>query len=455
MLSRWLPRLAISLGSIILVWLSLLVLDHRMNSNLVVVLLLLLLVALTVGALSGLILGCIDAVVFVLLVNWYLIPPVHTLAIESAESLVALFTFTVAAISASILTERVSRARAISALSMAQTELISRVVEEPTAVAALKQFRDALGLDSAHLGRYGSDGKFIPFRSDPSTTFPSDQSPVIETSALDIYRILGFGQARMAISTTFVDSLATAVARAYESELLQDEQANSLRLLELDRTRTALLASLGHDLRTPLSTIRVAAETLDASMAALDTHDIQELVTTIQISSKRLDGLVTNLLDLSRIQSGALICAPIFADIQIILDQSIAEVGSDLIVNSEVVTPIPAWCDPGLLERVLVNVISNAVIHQRSGSEIVVTCETSHESTTIKVVDQGIGIPSSQRALAMQPFSQIGNFRDGGTGVGLYIADTFTRSMGGTLTLDETPGGGLTVRINLPVRKLT
>ena len=449
-LRRWSPRLIISLGAVALVWVILGVLEQRINSNLVVVLLLLLIVTLSVGAFSGIVLGCLDALAFVLLVNWYLIPPVHTLAIESTESLVALFTFTAAAITASILNERVSRARTISALSLAQTALISRLVEEPTALAALKHFCNDLGLDSAHIGVTAPHKEFHPLSSYPIASYSSFDVPVVTAQALDDYQIVGFGPERIASSKSFVDSLASAVARAYESELLESELANSLRLQELDEARSALLASLGHDLRTPLSAIRVAAETLDLSMPILDPLDRQELVQTIQISSKRLEGLVTNLLDVSRIQSGALICNPVICNVAEVLNGALTEVSNYLISSVCMDAPTLAWCDPVLLDRVFVNILLNAVNHQGGHFPIKVSCETSSNNVIIKIVDHGIGIPAEAREQALRPFGRINGQNDGGTGAGLYIADAFLRSTNGSMTLEETPGGGLTVRISIP-----
>lgn len=445
---RW--RLALAVGAVLLAWAVLATLGRSDHVDLVLVLLPMLVLAFAIGAVCGAVAGVAASLALVLLVNWYVVPPVHTLSIAGTESQVALAVFVLAAVAASLLTERVIRARAQAAASLAERRLIAGVVEEPSAAEALQRFRSALGLDLSCLLRadVAVDGE--PLVCSPAGERARQGRPLIDVQVLDEYRLVGYGPERIAVDPAFVESLAVAVARAYESGLLQEEQARSDRLADLDRSRSALLASVGHDLRTPLSSIRLASEALldddDARLAPVDRH---ELLATIRASSRRLDELITNLLDLSRIESGAVISRPQDCAVDGLIDEAVAEVDSPL-VSVECAEGLTAHCDPALVDRVLVNLLSNAVRHQGGALPIEVRAAACPGGIAIDVVDHGVGIDPDQLTSARRPFAQVGTRADGGTGTGLSIAHEFCAAMGGSLDLRPTTGGGLTATVVLP-----
>lgn len=431
-------------------WLGLAFLGNQTAVDLVIVLLPLLLLTLIVGAFAGVIAGVISALAFVLMVNWYLVPPVHTLSIASTESRVALLVFVIASILASLLTDRVILARAQAAATLAERTLISNVVEDQSAATALNRLRLALALDSAVLTRIDSPPQSKPLIVDPASTSAPMSTPVVDVVVLDEYRLQGFGPERIATDRGFVESLASAVARAYESEMLQQEKATSARLLDLDKSRSALLASVGHDLRTPLSTIRISSEALTTSGSSLSSGDARELLQTINDASRHLDELITNLLDMSRIESGALISQAEEVDLELLVSRAMAEVGSEVVELQPGLGPLSVQCDPALLDRVLVNLLSNAITHQGGDRPVSVRYSQLPSEVTISVIDHGVGIEPGLIEAAMRPFSQVGTRADGGSGAGLSIADAFCHAMGGRLELARTQGGGLTATVVLP-----
>lgn len=444
----WRARLVLVATVLLLTWLGLALLSTRATVDLVLILLPLLLLTFLIGALAGAVLGMVCALAFVLLVNWYVVPPLHTLAIASLESQVALLVFVLAAILAALMTDLIVNARAQAEIRLMQRTLIADVVEGTTAQVALERFAEAFDLDAVSLGRSSSDGGFAAELT--VGTRQAQGAPTIDVSVMDSYRVIGYGPERMGVDRGFIESMASAVVRAYEGENLAQAQQDSARLVDLDRSRSALLASVGHDLRTPLAAIRLSTETLQQDSAQLSADDAQELLSTIAESGQRLDGLITNLLDLSRIESGAVISRPVDVDVDQAIVEAIAEVNDASVQFEQTELGARAFCDPALLDRVLVNLLANAVTHRRSASPIECSYGASGDRVVLVIADHGIGIPQELRSDAMKPFQQIGTRADGGSGTGLAIADAFCLAMNGELSLVDTPGGGLTATVRLP-----
>ncbi len=454
-LLTWRVRLAFVTIVLLVAWASLAALGTRTSVDLVLVLLPLLLLTFLVGAVAGALLGVVTALAFVLLVNWYLVPPVHTLAIESTQSQVALLVFVLAAVLAALMTDRIVSARTQAELQLTQRTLIADVVEGSTAAQALERFAAAFALSAAALYRRsnddaGSGGSYVEVLAYGSPDAREQTGKSIDVLVMDDYRLCGFGPERMGIDRGFAESMASAVVRAFEGEHLALAQEDSARLLELDRSRSALLASVGHDLRTPLSTIRLSTETLQQDVDALSAQDVQELLSVIADSGQQLEGLITNLLDLSRIESGAVISSPVELDLDSAVAEAIAEVDDPALQFRPAETAVYAYCDPALLSRVLVNLMANAVMHRGNQTPIEVSTRMREQDALVLVADHGVGIPEQLWTRAIKPFQQVGTRADGGAGAGLAIADAFCTSMGGELVLSATESGGLTVTVRLP-----
>jgi two-component system, OmpR family, sensor histidine kinase KdpD len=232
-----------------------------------------------------------------------------------------------------------------------------------------------------------------------------------------------------------------------EREELARQTAAARELEAGNRTRTALLAAVSHDLRTPLAGIRAAAETLRRNDARLATADRADLLAAIEESTGRLTTLVTDLLDMSRLQTGAV--QPVFTEVG--LDDVVrrALVGVAGTERVQVADPLPVVrADFALLGRVVANLVNNALRHTDGAVEVI--GQPAGQRVRLAVVDHGPGVPLSQRTRMFEPFQRLGdNPRGGGVGLGLAVARGLAEAQGGTMLVEDTPGGGLTMVVDL------
>lgn len=442
-------RLVAFVLGLALVLVTVLVAAQLPDVDLTVVLLVVLVEVLAVAAASGPVLAAVAALVAVGTVNWFLVPPYHTFAIAGLDNLVALVVFTLVAVIAALLVEVSGRARARAAASAEQAELLGEVVSLDTdedAAAALERIRGALGLERVVLSQRDDSGDrtLVEVGSAPAGTEIG-----VDVTLVEGYRLVGYGPARMGAEPEFLTSLGAAAVRAYESRLLDEEQRRVAELAALDRARTALLASVGHDLRTPLAGLRVAVDALQGPGAALDDDDRAALLDTIARSTGRLDELITNLLDMSRLEAGAVLAHPEPTALDEVVARALLGL-PEARVDVAVPESLPrVLVDPALLERIVANLVSNAVRYGGS-TPVAVVGRDDGGAVVLEVVDHGRGIPPADRGDVFEPFHRLGDRRDGGTGLGLAIVRGFAAATAVTVTLLDTEGGGLTARLLLP-----
>ncbi|MEI6363978.1 MAG: ATP-binding protein [Actinomycetes bacterium] len=432
------------------VWLTVLAFARANPVDLTVALLVVLAEVLAVAVLSGPVLAVLVALAAGVLVNWYLVPPFGTFAIDSADNVVALVVFTLVAVVAATLVELGARARSRARESTRQAELLGDIVvpsEGENAAKALERVREGLHLDQVELiGHSGGE----PSRALASTG-PASATPVVLDVALpDGYRMIGRGAEMFAPDPDFLTSLGSAAVRAFESQRLHEESLRADELEAIDRARTALLASVGHDLRTPLAGLRVSIETLRALDSSLDQVDRVALMETIELSAERLDELITNLLDMSRLQAGALIAHPEPTDVSDVIDRVVIALPDDRL-EVHVGADLPSVkADPALLERMVANLVSNALRYSPPGSAVVIVAHREAASVQVNVIDRGPGIPDQHAAEVFEPFHRVGAQPDGGTGLGLAIVKGFGDAMGISVRLTTGPNGGLTASLDMP-----
>lgn len=219
-----------------------------------------------------------------------------------------------------------------------------------------------------------------------------------------------------------------------------------------NRVRTALLAAVGHDLRTPLAVAKAGVSSLRSEEVELDTSDRDELLAAADHALDRLAGLIDNLLDLSRLQTGAIAVRRVPTAVGDVLARALDDVGVEpRAVVIDVPDELPAvLADPGLLERVLANLITNAQRHAAGAPPPVVEAELVGTRVEIRVVDRGPGIREEQMDRVFQPFQRLGDTdATTGVGLGLALARGLTEAMGGTVVPAVTIGGGLTMVVLL------
>jgi two-component system sensor histidine kinase KdpD len=249
-----------------------------------------------------------------------------------------------------------------------------------------------------------------------------------------------------------LEAFAAQAATALHQQRLAQEAAAAKPLAAADKMRTALLAAVSHDLRTPLSSAKAAITSLRSTEVDFDAHDRAELLATADESLDRLSRLVANLLDMSRLQAGVLGVSLRPIGLEEAVPHALDEIGEAArTVRMQIAADLSAVrADPGLLERVLVNLITNALRFSPPGEPPLLSASEHEGRVELRVSDRGPGIPEAEWEEVFLPFQRFGD-RDNTTGVGLglALARGLTEAMGGTLTPEITPGGGLTMVLSL------
>jgi two-component system sensor histidine kinase KdpD len=264
------------------------------------------------------------------------------------------------------------------------------------------------------------------------------------------------GSALQADDRRLLTAFVAQLRLAREQGRLQDRAASAEQLAEANELRTALLAAVSHDLRTPLASIKASATSLLSDDVTWSPDAVKGFCQTISTESDRLNTLVGNLLDMSRLQTGALHLAVGPVGLEEITFAALASLSRDASkVKVDVPESLPrVEADPALLERAVANLVDNALNWSPQDQPVRVEAGVAGSRMDLRVVDRGPGIPADQRQAVFQPFQRLG---DGGSatwegvGLGLAVAKGFVEAMGGELTLEDTPGGGVTAVISLLV----
>ncbi|GAA4413996.1 hypothetical protein GCM10023168_37230 [Fodinibacter luteus] len=233
---------------------------------------------------------------------------------------------------------------------------------------------------------------------------------------------------------------------------LQRAAGEAAALARDSSARTALLSAVSHDLRTPLAGIKAAIGSLRSGEVTFSEEDEAELKAAIEDSADRLDALIGNLLDMSRLEAGALVASPQPVDLGEVVPATVASVSEPERVTWRLDPESrQVVADPGLLDRVLGNIIENALRHQPPPAPVLVSTSCLGRRAQVRVVDTGAGVPEDARERIFLPFQRQGDAPAGdGVGLGLAVARGLALAMDGDVTAEETPGGGLTMVVELP-----
>ena len=384
-----------------------------------------------------------------LLLNWFFVPPLHTLSVERGDNLIALLVYVLVAVSVSLAVDLAARQRAAAARSGIEAQLLARIAAAPVADESLERLlghvRDTFGMRTVALVE---GDRVVSAVGDPVEV----THPVLDVEAAHGLRLVADGPELFAEDRRLLGQLAAAAARTLEAQRLAEQAGRATRLAEVDRLRTAILAAVGHDLRTPLASIKAAASSLRSGDVAFSPADRDELLATVEESTDRLEDLVENLLAMSRLQAGVLSVQPRPVALDEVVARALLHTPPLARVDVAVGDDLPlVLADPGLLERVVANLVSNAV-RAAAGGPVGLAAATSPSTVDLSVVDHGPGVPAAERERIFAPFQRLDDYTaDGGLGLGLAIARGFTAAMGGTVTPSETAGGGLTMTVTLPL----
>jgi two-component system sensor histidine kinase KdpD len=397
------------------------------------------------------------------LLNYYFAPPLHTFTIADGNNIAALVIFLLVAVLVSQVVDRSARRSVLATRRGAEAETLAALAGsllrgEQALPALLARVQETFGMHSVSLLRRETT---VPGPADAWTILDSvgTDPPKLPTGAdasvdIDHEQTLALrGHPLRADDQRLLTAFAAEVAVAYQQRKLAETTHAVESLSAAERARTALLNAVSHDLRTPIASAKAAVSSLRAGDVVWSDIDRNELLAGADTALDRLTELVTNLLDLSRLQAGALpvLCAPVG------LDDVVARALDQLdppqrTVSVDFPADLPdSIADAGLLERVVANLLQNALRYSPHDVPVRVTASAHDSRVELRVIDRGPGIPSDDADSVFLAFQRHGDIPSNGAGVGLglAIARGFTEAMGGTVAAEQTPGGGATLVVRL------
>jgi two-component system sensor histidine kinase KdpD len=419
----------------------------------------LLFLALTVAAalLGGLFPALASAAVGSLLLNYYYSPPLHRWTIADPRNIVAIVIFVAVGAAVASVVDLAARRTHQAARLRAESEILSflagNVLRGETGLEdLLERVRETFGMESAALLERASDvepwtcaGRVGQGRPVERPDQADVDMPVGDHMALALT-----GRVLPAEDRRVLAAFAAQAAVVLDRRRLQEEADRARTLAEGNRIRTALLAAVSHDLRTPLAGIKAAVTSLRSEDVEWSEEDSAELLAGIEEGADRLDHLVGNLLDMSRLQTGTV--TPLIREIDLdeVVPMALGGVPEGS-VGLDVPETLPMVAvDPGLLERAMANLVENAVKYSPSGTPVLVAASALADRVEVRVVDRGPGVPDEAKDRIFEPFQRHGDAPRGvAVGLGLAVARGFAEAMGGTLDAEDTPGGGLTMVLTL------
>ncbi|MDD7932158.1 DUF4118 domain-containing protein [Actinomycetospora straminea] len=393
-----------------------------------------------------------------LLLNVFLTPPLYTLTVAEPENAFAIVAMVVVALLVAAVVDRADRRAAQAASARTEATLLAsfaRVVlsRSDPLPKLLERVREAFGLETVALleRAAGTGWEVTACTGGTPCAKPADADADVEID--EGVHLVATGRSLTASERALFSAVSGQALLALRNRRMAAQATDAQRRADSADLRTALLSAVGHDLRTPLTAIKAAAGSLRDPTLRMSTADRQELLATVEESADRLTGLVDNLLDSSRLATGAV--TPITEPVG--LDEVVAAALAGVTpadaqrVAVEVAEDLPdVLADAGLAERIVANLVDNALRHG-GGSAVAVRASAYADRVELRVVDRGPGVPHKQRDGLFTPFQQLGDRRRAnGVGLGLHVARGFAEAMGGTLDAEDTPGGGLTMVLALP-----
>ncbi|HWD10184.1 MAG TPA: ATP-binding protein [Actinomycetota bacterium] len=414
-------------------------------------------VAILGGALPALTVGLVAFSI----ADYFFIPPIHSLTIYRSSDALALAVFLVIGVAVSSVGERAARRTLLAARSQAEAEALARLAASSVLSAGdealpnlLTQLRETFGLTAvAVLTPDGTGWRVEACAGDPVPARPEDAS---FSAALDEGAVLALaGGELVGEDTRLLNSFVAQLRSAQEGRRLQEQARSAGELAESNALRTALLAAVSHDLRTPLASIKASASSLLSHEVSWSPEAIRGFARTIEGEADRLNGVVSNLLDMSRLHAGALHLKLGPVGMEEVVSAALSSLSRDL---SQLAVDVPdslpeVEADPALLERAIANVVDNALSWSPPDRPVrVEAAEVGDDRVDLCVIDRGPGIPASERDRVFQPFQRYGDTgraSTNGVGLGLAVARGFVEAMGGELLVEDTPGGGTTMILSL------
>jgi two-component system sensor histidine kinase KdpD len=449
------------LAAIVLPLLTVVLSTVRGNLNLTSDLLGFLLAVVAVSLVGGAYPGIAAAIAASLVLNYYFTPPMHRFTIATHDNVIALGTFVVVAIAVSSIVDLAARRTTQAARAQAESRVLATVAGsvlrgENALHALLERLQEALSLTSVTLledhETEGQNWHLIDAVGQPASKSPTDGDAY--TSAGDGHTLVVRGRALQGSDQRLLSVFGVQAGIVLAQRELAEAAAAAKPLADADRLRTALLAAVSHDLRSPLASATAAVDSLSTTEVQWDDSEREELLATARESLERLTRLVENLLDMSRLQAGALNVFNTPTRLDEVIPLALEALGDEAQhVAIDIPDSLPeVIADPALLERVIANVAANAIRFSPPDAPPLLAASSHFDWVELRMVDRGPGIALADRDRMFTPFQRLGDTDNAtGTGLGLALSRGLTEAMGGELIPEETPGGGLTMVVRLRI----
>ncbi|MFF9394166.1 sensor histidine kinase [Streptomyces griseoluteus] len=419
----------------------------------------LLFLAVTVAAalVGGLLPALASAALGSLLLNFFYTPPLHRLTVSDPRNIVAIAIFFGVGMAVASVVDLAARRTHQASRLRAESEILSflagNVLRGETSLEALlERVRETFAMESAALLERAGDTEpwTCAGRAGLGPPLERPEDADVDMPVGDHMALALTGRVLPAEDRRVLAAFAAQAAVVLDRRRLKAEADRASALAEGNRIRTALLAAVSHDLRTPLAGIKAAVSSLRSDDVAWSEEDRAELLEGIEEGADRLDHLVGNLLDMSRLQTGTV--TPLIREIDVdeVVPMALVGVPEDSVCLDVPETLPMVAVDPGLLERSVANLVENAVKYSPAGRRVTVSASALVDRVEVRVVDRGPGVPDDAKDRIFEPFQRYGDApRGAGVGLGLAVARGFAEAMDGTLTAEDTPGGGLTMVLSL------
>ncbi|UUW90224.1 sensor histidine kinase [Pimelobacter simplex] len=418
----------------------------------------LMVVVVVTALIGGLLPAVLAALLSGVLLNLLFTPPLYTLTIDEPENAIAILLFVVVGISVSTVVDIAARRTAQAAKARAEADALTVLSH-----SLLNASDDLAGLLSSACELFSARGAAVIRRTGGGEevvgscgTPPASVEAADMSADIDEQTVLVLAGSRLPASERgLLNAYAAYAGVMAERRRATRAEVERLRLAEADRTRTALLAAVSHDLRSPLAAVKAAVSSLRSTDVQWSAQDEADLLETIEEATDRLTALVTNLLDMSRIHTGSVRVALTETGLTRAVDQAVAPLAGSERIEVAVDPETEVLADPGLLDRVLANICENALKYTPASARIRIDAVTDGDQVTLRIADTGPGVAVAEHARLFVPFQRLGDVPDQeGVGLGLAVAAGLTEAMGGTIATEETPGGGLTFVLELPAAPL-
>ena len=413
----------------------------------------LMVVVVATALIGGIAAAVVSALVSALLLNYLFTPPRYTLTIAEPENAVTIALFVAVGIAVATVVDTAARRTAQAQAARAEADALMVLAH-----SLLTSSDDTDGLLSSACRLFRADGAAVLRREAVEEvvvascgTPPTSVEEADMSAAIDEHSTLVLGGASLPATQRGLLNAYAAYAKVMEERRVATvAELERLRLTELDRTRTALLAAVSHDLRNPLAAMKVSVDSLRSTDVTWSPEDEDELLATIEESTDRLTALVTNLLDMSRISTGSVRVVLRDVGLADAVRTSIAPLPGGERIEVDVDPELLVLADAGLLDRVLANICENALKYTPVDARVRIDAAADGDGVVVRIADSGPGVADQDRDRLFAPFQRFGDVpQQDGVGLGLAVAHGLTEAMSGTIATEETPGGGLTFVLEL------